>query len=94
MSDTKRNAGISLIRVAAMLSIVFAHICAWKGIYLYQLGSIGVEVFLFISGYLYGRREISDRKQWMIARVRRISCALLDFGSISVRVPGCAGVFS
>lgn len=55
-----------------MLSIVAGHICSWKGIYTYQLGAIGVEIFLFISGYLYGNREIADRKQWIIARGRRI----------------------
>lgn len=58
MTSIQKNHSISIIRVLAMLSIVLGHICTWKGINTYQLGAIGVEVFLFISGYLYGKKRI------------------------------------
>ena len=66
------NPSISIIRVVAMLSIVFGHICSWKGINLDQLGGIGVEIFLFVSGYLYGKKQIPDPKRWLVARLERV----------------------
>ena len=47
---------ISIIRVIAMLSIILGHYLMMKNIYTYQLLSIGVEIFLLVSGYLYGTR--------------------------------------
>lgn len=81
MGKRNINPSISIIRVAAMLSIVFGHICSWKGINLYQLGGIGVEVFLFVSGYLYGKKRISDPKRWLAARVERV---LVPFWTLSL----------
>lgn len=72
MKRNSFNPSISIIRVIAMLSIVFAHICTWADINTYQLGSIGVEIFFFISGYLYGNKQLPDKKQWMLQRIRRV----------------------
>ena len=84
MTNTQRISGISIIRVIAMWSIVIGHICSWKGIYTYQLGAIGVEIFLFISGYLYGNREIENRKKWILNRGKRILIPFWIFAAFMV----------
>jgi peptidoglycan/LPS O-acetylase OafA/YrhL len=68
----KRYSFISLLRVLAMISIVAGHLCSYFNIYLYDLGGVGVEIFLAISGYLYGRRIIEDKREWIKSRALRI----------------------
>lgn len=60
----KFNPAISFIRVLAMFSIILEHICTEYGINTYQFGEIGVEVFLFLSGYLYGNKNIPHYTKW------------------------------
>ena len=66
------NPAISFVRVVAMLSIIVGHICTEYRINTFQFGGIGVEIFLFISGYLYGTREINNYVQWGIKRWKRL----------------------
>lgn len=64
---------ISIIRVIAMLSIILGHYLMMKNIYTYQLLSIGVEIFLLVSGYLYGTRGgVFNAKTFFAGRFRRI----------------------
>lgn len=68
----KRNSAISILRVMAMSLIVFAHLC-----HLYNWVSIralifGVPLFFCISGYLYGKRIITDWKKFFIGRIEKI----------------------
>ena len=58
------NPTISLVRVLAMLSIIVGHLCTTYGINTFQLGGLGVEIFLFISGYLLGPYTIVSYKNW------------------------------
>lgn len=67
-----KNISISIIRVLAMLSIVMGHIFTYLQIYTYQLFSVAVNLFLFLSGYLYSNKEIKDKKNFLINRVHRI----------------------
>lgn len=48
---------ISLLRMVAMLSIVSCHIFQYYGNFLAWWFNAGVDVFLIISGYLYGLRK-------------------------------------
>ena len=68
----EKNYGITIIRVLAMLSIILGHYCKMVGINEYQLLSIGVEIFLFISGYLYGSKEIDNKIAWIWQRIKRL----------------------
>ena len=68
----KRNSALSFIRVAAMLSIIIGHWCTWKGINTFQLGGLGVEIFLLLSGYLYGTKDIPDKISWGRYRMLRL----------------------
>ncbi len=63
---------ISLLRVLAMISIVAGHWCSYADIYLYDLGGIGVEVFLAISGFLCGKKRINNYKVWIKRRFFRV----------------------
>ena len=44
-----------------------------------QFGNLGVLIFLFISGYLYGNKEIIDWKKWFLNRVYRICIPMWIF---------------
>ena len=63
---------ISILRVLAMISIVAGHLCSYFDVYLYDLGGVGVEIFLAISGYLYGQRLIKYKAKWLYGRLMRI----------------------
>lgn len=63
---------ISFVRVLAMISIIIGHWCSFAGIYTYQLGSIGVQIFIFLSGYIYGKKNISNILTWGGRRLKRL----------------------
>lgn len=72
----KKDSVLSFVRVVAMLSIILGHWCTWKGINTFQLGGLGVEIFLLLSGYLYGTKEISNKVTWGKNRVLRLMPSL------------------
>ena len=63
---------ISYIRVFSMLTVIVAHYLAWRNIYTFQIEQIAVSAFLFISGYLYGNKNIDNRKDWIKNRIKRV----------------------
>ncbi len=64
---------ISLLRVFAMFSILACHISSLIGISsLAQFLNIGVQIFLLISGYLYGKKNIKNYGTWIYNRYIRI----------------------
>lgn len=72
-AKTERNYGISLLRVLGMLAIVLCHVTGWLGIaMLEQLFASGVYVFLLISGYLYGRKDIPHPGAWFLSRLKKL----------------------
>ena len=60
----KYNPAISFVRVIAMMSIIVGHLFVIYGINDYQLLAIGVEIFLFISGFLYGNYGTDSWARW------------------------------
>lgn len=67
-AKAERNYGISLLRVLGMLAIVLCHVTGWMGIaILEQLFASGVYVFLLISGYLYGQKDIPHPGAWFLS---------------------------
>ena len=70
----KRNDwSISALRMAAMCSIVACHLCQLYGLGAAWVLNIGVQVFLVISGWLYGMRpDIADVGAWYARRLLRI----------------------
>jgi hypothetical protein len=68
----KYDYSISVARVLAMLSIIVCHLLSACHINDFQIAAVMVDVFLFISGYLYGLKQIADGRKWLKARFRRI----------------------
>lgn len=79
----KRDIGISYARVIAMIFILTDHIVMTIDIpfkaYIIQITNTGVLSFLFISSFLYGRKEIGNFKEWFIKRVKKIIIPLYVF---------------
>ena len=59
----KKDTSIQIIRIFSMTMIVICHLLSimqnYYMIALSQFFSIGVYIFLFISGFLYGKKEIN-----------------------------------
>ena len=76
MEKSNRNVAIMYIRVVAMLFIFIDHAVMYvsfpfKNIIL-QITNSGVLLFLFISGFLYGGKTISEFGAWIKARAIRL----------------------
>ena len=63
---------LSLIRLLSLCSIVLCHILSYYGNELSYWFNVGTQVFLCISGYLYGQKEIKDCKSFYIRRFKKI----------------------
>ena len=69
----KKNNGISLCRSVAMIMIIICHFgTAYGHASIGQFFQSGVQVFLLISGLLYGSKEIISCKKWLIGRWERV----------------------
>lgn len=71
---TNRDPVISISRVLGMIFIVICHIIKYYTFisgseFLGQFFNCGVHMFLFISGYLYGMRKITNFKKWYCKRL-------------------------
>ena len=73
----KRNCSIVCLRVVSTLLIVLCHIIKYYtfipgSAHFNQFLDVGVQVFLLISGYLYGGKIIKDYNAWFYGRAKRI----------------------
>lgn len=62
-----------------MSSIVICHILQsydnrWAFVF-----NIGVQVFLVLSGYLYGKKVVTDWKKWAVGRLKRVYVPMFLF---------------
>lgn len=70
--EEQKQYGLSMVRLIAMISIISCHIMQYFGnISCYYL-NVGVWFFLFISGFLYGKKDISDVMVFYKKRLVRI----------------------
>ena len=58
--NSSRDPVISIIRVLAFLFIITCHIMQYYNCELAWWFNVGVQMFLCLSGYLYGRKSIDD----------------------------------
>lgn len=77
IQNRKRLNFISYLRVFAVLCILECHLCNEAPIgriqSLGQLFNIGVQIFLVISAFCFGRQgAINDIKKWYFKRIKRI----------------------
>ena len=69
----QRDSEIVLLRLIGMLMIIGCHLSTYFGIgALGQILNVGVQLFLFISGWIYSNYPIADGKQWITKRWARI----------------------
>ena len=72
ISEKESNA-IVIIRATAMFSIVLCHLFqAYNVLSLASVFNIGVQVFLVMSGYLYGKKQITSWSQWYKKRFLKL----------------------
>lgn len=70
--NQSQSLAISYLRVTALISIFSCHILqALDNRWAWVL-NIGVQVFFFLSGYLYGHKEIKDWHKWYKKRALKI----------------------
>lgn len=84
------NMTISVCRILAMFMIIICHIGSATGrSAIGQLFQVGVQVFLFISGYLYSSKNIDNTKEWLRKRFIRICIPCYFFVGVIVVVNMC-----
>lgn len=68
----KKNTAVSYARFIAMIMIVLCHYFQFYSIELAWWFNVGVQVFLIISGFLYGQREINDPIVFLQGRCKKV----------------------
>ena len=76
LASKEKNVSIQIIRIFSMLLIIFAHIASESSIGIVknsaQFLNVGVWIFLFISGYLYGKKEKIEIKKFYFGRLKKV----------------------
>lgn len=68
----KKDYRISIIRMISMLMIIACHILQGLNNKWAFWVNVGVQVFFFISGFLYGQKKIKDTKSFYIKRWKKV----------------------
>lgn len=72
----KKSYAISFIRALATAMIIACHIFQYLNMELAWWFNVGVQIFLCISGYLYGSKSIEDDFAFIVKQYGKI---LLDY---------------
>lgn len=84
-AEKQYNYTILVFRLIAITCIILCHIGTELGVAsVAQLLDVGVQFFLFISGYLYAFRKIDDPKDWLGKRYLRVTVPCLIYVAICV----------
>lgn len=76
MGGGGKNNAISFIRMIAMEMIIICHIMQYYDFVLAWWFNVGVQIFLCISGFLYGQKAIENIARFYNQRIKK------DFGAI------------
>ena len=74
-----KDFNLSFVRLVSFLMIISCHILqGLNNIFAFWL-NVGVQIFLFISGYLYGSKKVDDYKSFYLKRLNKIllPCSIL-----------------
>ncbi|MGN0086507.1 MAG: acyltransferase family protein [Alloprevotella sp.] len=82
---------ISLIRVLAMSSIVTCHFLQAHNNRWAWVLNVGVQVFLVLSGYLYGHKHVTNWRSWCKARLLKL---YLPFILFALTALACIDLFT
>lgn len=67
-----KDSTISLIRLISIIMIISCHVLQGIGNEAAYWVNIGVQIFFFTSGYLYGKKEISNYIDFFKSRLKKI----------------------
>lgn len=88
MNDAKRNSVIQIARIIAMISIILCHIIKYYTFipgsqFLNVVFNVGVQIFLLISGFLYGQKKINDFHLFFVRRIQKsiFACNCCSYSS-------------
>lgn len=68
----RQSIAISYLRVLAIIAVLSCHFLQSVGNRWAWILNIGVQIFFFISGYLYGFKQIDDWPKWYVKRIKRV----------------------
>lgn len=74
--NTTKNYSISMIRLISMFMIIICHMMQYKNFVLAWWFNVGVQIFLCMSGYLYGKKEIENELLFYKKQFKKI---LIDY---------------
>lgn len=72
-----KNNAISFIRMIAMEMIIICHIMQYYDFVLAWWFNVGVQIFLCISGFLYGQKAIENIARFYNQRIKRFWCHII-----------------
>lgn len=79
----KKDVSIQIIRIIAMISIILCHLVQEVNnkyfLMFAQFLNVGVFIFLIISGYLYGKKEIKNPAEWIKKRFIKLMIPIYIF---------------
>lgn len=93
INSSNRVVGISVARMLGLCLILMCHIFQAIDSPICYFLNIGVQIFLFISGYLYGTKSINDTLRWYKKRLCKILIPYYLMLIIIVLVNCIQGVF-
>ena len=89
----ERNYLIVFVRVLAMLMIVLCHISTYMGTTALGLVlDVGVQIFLFLSGWLYSEKKIDSSFKWLQNRWKKLCIPAYIWSFIMLAIK-CLSVF-
>ena len=77
---------ISAVRFIAMLLIIMCHICQYYNSEWAWWLNVGVQIFLILSGFLYGNKSISAPIKWIKRNAHKILLPYYVFLSLSILI--------
>lgn len=82
----KESHAISILRISAMFSIVLCHILQAYNDPLAWRFNVGVQIFIVLSGYLYGHKETTNWIRWYYGRFMKLYVPCLIYCLIAMPI--------
>lgn len=92
----KKDYTISALRIFSMTFIVLCHIVNFYPFipgyqHLSEVFNVGVQVFLLISGFLYGNKTVGNYKKWYFGRIKKLVVPVSLVAAVDIIILYCMG---
>ncbi len=92
----KKDYTISALRIFSMTFIVLCHVINFYPFipgyqHLSEVFNVGVQVFLLISGFLYGNKTVGNYKKWYFGRIKKLVVPVSLIAAIDIIILYCMG---